>query len=255
MNMKIEAPGPGRSAESHRASAFTLVELLVVIAIIGVLAALLLPALSRGKALAHSTACRNELRQIGLTLSMYVSDHGRYPSLVGKGTNTWADRLYPSTPRHWTNSSWHCPTYIASKGVVSLEKLWTSYAYNGTGIFDGPWDSDKFQLGLGTRPRYSKSEPEVLVPSAMYTVADARAIKSRLGICGSFSMRPYVLLPFQDAGPLHGQGYNILFGDGHVALVKRNDYLFPPRTAHNWNRDNQPHPEAWAPTAYWAVHN
>ena len=131
--------------------------------------------LSRGKALAHSTACRNQLRQIALVLSVYVSDQGRYPSVVGKGTNTWADRLYPSTPRHWTNLSWHCPAYIARKGVVSAgiagvaAELWTSYAYNGTGIFDGPWDSDKFQLGLGTRPRYAKSEPEVLVPSAMYT--------------------------------------------------------------------------------------
>jgi prepilin-type processing-associated H-X9-DG protein len=169
--------------------------------------------------------------------------------------------LYPSTPRHWTNLSWHCPAYIASKGVVSAgiagvaADLWTSYAYNGTGIFDGPWDSDKFQLGLGTRPRYAKSEPEVLVPSAMYTVADARTIEGRPGIFGYFTMRPYVLLPHHETGPLHGQGYNILFGDGHVALVKRNDYLFPPRTAHNWNRDNQPHPEAWAPAAYWAVHH
>ena len=30
-------------------------------------------------------------------------------------------------------------------------------------------------------------------------------------------------------------------------------YLYPPRTAHNWNRDNQPHPETWAPTTQWMV--
>jgi hypothetical protein len=45
----------------------------------------------------------------------------------------------------------------------------------------------------------------------------------------------------------------MLFGDGHVLLVNRSDYLFPPRTAHDWNRDNQPHPEAWAPRQMWAV--
>jgi hypothetical protein len=41
----------------------------------------------------------------------------------------------------------------------------------------------------------------------------------------------------------------------HVALIKRKDYLFPPRTGQNWNKDNQPHPEAWAPTNQWAVQN
>jgi prepilin-type N-terminal cleavage/methylation domain-containing protein len=61
------------------AGGFTLVELLAAIAIIGVLAALLLPALSRAKAQAQSTACKNHLRQIGLALAMYVSDTHYYP--------------------------------------------------------------------------------------------------------------------------------------------------------------------------------
>ncbi len=36
-------------------------------------------------------------------------------------------------------------------------------------------------------------------------------------------------------------------------LVKRHGYLFPPRTAHHWNRDNLPHEEAWAPSSEWVV--
>jgi len=55
-----------------------------------------------------------------------------------------------------------------------------------------------------------------------------------------------------ETAPPHSQGYNILFGDEHVSLVKRSDYLYPPRTAHNWNRDNQPHAELWAPKNQWA---
>jgi prepilin-type processing-associated H-X9-DG protein len=55
--------------------------------------------------------------------------------------------------------------------------------------------------------------------------------------------------------PAHGQGYNIAFCDGHVAFVRRNDYLYPPRSAANWNCDRQPHPETWAPVNLWTVQN
>jgi prepilin-type N-terminal cleavage/methylation domain-containing protein len=54
---------------------FTLIEMLVVIAIIAVLAALLLPALAKGKGAAKKTACINNLFQINLGLRMYADDH------------------------------------------------------------------------------------------------------------------------------------------------------------------------------------
>jgi prepilin-type N-terminal cleavage/methylation domain-containing protein/prepilin-type processing-associated H-X9-DG protein len=248
-------------AERSRTTGFTIIELLVVIGIVALLTTLLSPSLLATRNKAHSTICKGNLSQIGRALAIYVNDHDHYPSLWGgmestpPSFQTWADRLTPA----WTNRNWHCPVYLGEHGVVRFDKppegggefrVWSSYAYNSFGITDLQQEP---KLGLSDLPRSSVHENAIQSPSEMYTVGDTRAYgdKKRQLVVGRTVMEPW--LWGGELEPPHAQGYNLLFADGHLDLVKRTDYLYPPRTAAHWNRDNQPHPEVWAGANRWAV--
>lgn len=99
------AGDPGRSAAQVRMKrAFTLIELLVVFAIITILAALLLPALSRAEGAARRATCISNARQINLALRMYADDH---QDAIRAVTNKEA--LYGSLPASCSRANFPVP--------------------------------------------------------------------------------------------------------------------------------------------------
>jgi len=106
-----------------RRTGFTLIELLVVIAIIGVLLAILMPAVQQARAAARRTQCQNNLRQIGLALHQFHDAQGAFPparlvedgirTLSSDGTTTgidepsWLIRILPHLEQSALYSKWN----------------------------------------------------------------------------------------------------------------------------------------------------
>lgn len=109
MNSNKHVVQKGMSKDFVR-SLFTLIELLVVIAIIAILASILLPALARARAKAQSTACINNLKQLGMISAMYIDDNDDYFEPCRRHDWLWWTNLfYTYLPTTGRDKLFQCP--------------------------------------------------------------------------------------------------------------------------------------------------
>ncbi len=218
--MKLNSPKRG----------FTLIEMLVVIAIIGLLSALIMPAVSGALTKAKKINCISNLRQVGISLTGYLVDHhGKYPICAHSdfrgGPEGMVEHLQEylpfstlmdnaGNPTSWVDPKYTCPLYYQKNRSYGNRAGYGSYAYRHAfqGNVSAPSPSPARLGGWG---------PDSLIgdkTAGVWSIFHWQP--SQYGIVwdnGWIDSSPNTTAHDYDGIPGHAPWFHVLFVDSHVA--------------------------------------
>ncbi|MFC1805980.1 type II secretion system protein [Planctomycetota bacterium] len=237
--------------------AFTLIELLVVIAVIGILAALLMPAILRALRSASTVNCKSNLKQIGGGLMIYIRQHDGFMPPTGSPSGSPPYRF----PYWYKNIS----TFIRDDGVFTCPtKQSAAIGYGLNHIWSGP--DEIYGEGAAMNNR-SKEIDQVQTPSRTLIISDSGKISNKDDPPkdwvedGASNTGGSCFFPYDNKADNHGtytwwykgatapsprhEGYRtgVLFFDGHVEHIETRDIIDDLWDDPNCIYDNDGHPK------------
>jgi prepilin-type N-terminal cleavage/methylation domain-containing protein/prepilin-type processing-associated H-X9-DG protein len=224
---------PRQPLASRRAPGFTLIELLVVIAIVGILSAMLLPALARAKASAQRADCVSNLRQLGLGTQIYADDNAGFGFKYSSGNTNGGTRYWfgwiegtsvPEGQRAFDLSAGALYPYLRG-GKVRLcpSPAWGSaqFKLKGTNVIFS-YGSNLALFAPATKPAVNFNRIRQPVDTIWF--ADAAQVNTFQSPASAshpmFEEFYYVNANEATAHFRHAQKANVTFADGHVDLEK-----------------------------------
>ena len=191
----------------YKRKKFTLIELLVVIAIIAILAAMLLPALAKARAKARDASCKSNLKQMGLSLTMYADENnGKFFINVPGGT-VW---LTSFTSVQQDTNVLQCPAADTQwERTFNGEVIKGSYGYNNWMFCANAW------AAVADPAKTMPTQNSVKNPTETPAFGDCLA--------PGMTMTTTTLHTNLNLPERHNGRMNFTFVDGHTEGVRIND--------------------------------